>query len=103
MMLRVVQCVFEEPADVAACLADRQPPRPRADAGVIGELGQSMCGLRQLVAHLVGVGVAVGADGMVDDVFADRWVRRLVARERLLDAEGVQGGDITAVGGVLDR
>ena len=74
-----------------------------ADAGVIGKLSQSMCGLRQVVADLGGVGFAVGADGVVDDIFADRWVGRLVVRERLLDTEGVEVGDITAVGGVLDR
>ncbi len=81
--------MLEQPPDITACLTDGQSPRPVADAGVIGELGKSMCGHRQLIAHLLGVSIAVGADRIVDYVIADRWECRLILREGLLNAVGV--------------
>ena len=98
-----MQGVLEKPADVAACLADRQSPSPVSFASVIGELGKSMGGRRQIRADLVGLGIAICADGIVEKVGADRRERRFLPRKRLLNAICVQGGRVAAVGRVLDR
>ena len=98
-----MQGVLEQPPNIAAHVTDSEATIPTIDARVVGELGESIGGVGQLVADLAGVSAAGTTHGVVDDVVADRWEGRLVHRQRLLDAVGVQAGDVAAVDGVLDR
>ena len=103
MVLGVVQGVLEQAPDIASRLTNGQPSSPGRDARIVGEFREPDSSRRQLPDHLVGVGIAVGAGGLVGDVVADRWEGRLGAGESLLDTVGVQRCHVSAVGGVLDR
>jgi hypothetical protein len=103
MVFRIVQGVLEQTANVAPCSAHGEAPGPRTEAGVVGELREPMCCGVQCVADVGRVGVVVGSRRVVDDAVTDGRKGRLVTGESLFHAVRVQGSDVPAVSGVLDR
>jgi hypothetical protein len=98
VMDRVVQRMFEKSPDRVVVVAngDPTPPHVRASGGGLVSKTESLA--VEVLDDRVGIFVAVGSRSSVDQLGAiDRWIRRFVVVERLLDAKDVQGRDIAAV------
>jgi hypothetical protein len=98
MMDRVVQRMFEKSPDRVVVAANGDPTPPHVRASGSGPVSKTESLAVEVLDDRVGIFVAVGSRSSVDQLGAiDRWIRRFVVIERLLDAKDVQGRDIAAV------
>jgi hypothetical protein len=104
VMDRVVQRMFEKSPDRVVVVANGNPTPPHVRASGSGPVSKTESLAVEVLDDRVGIFVAVGSRGSVDQLGAiDRGIRRFVVVERLLDAKHVQGRDIAAVSCVFKR
>ena len=98
VMDRVVQRMFEKSPDRVVVVANGDPTPPLVRVNGSGPVSKTESLAIEVLDNRVGIFVAVGSRSSVDQLGAiDRWIRRFIVVERLLDAKDVQGRDIAAV------
>ena len=90
--------MFEKSPDRVVVVANGDPTPPLVRVNGSGPVSKTESLAIEVLDNRVGIFVAVGSRSSVDQLGAiDRWIRRFVVVERLLDAKDVQGRDIAAV------
>ena len=99
---RIVKSMLEQATHVTSGLSDGDAAGPRVDAGIVGESGETFRGGPERLQNLVWIGVGVCHGRAIDQIFSDGREGRFISSQRLLDAVGVERGDVATVRGVLD-
>ena len=102
VMPRVVEGVLEQATYVASSFSNGEAASPRVDAGIVGESSETFSGDAKCLNNLVRIGVGVRHGSGLDQIVCDGREGRFISSQCLLDAVGVERGDVATVRGVLD-
>ena len=99
---RVVEGVLEQATHVASGFPNGETATPRVDAGIVGKSSETFRGDANCLKNLVRIGVGVRHGSGLGHIVSDGREDRLILSQCLLDAVGVERGDVATVRGVLD-
>jgi hypothetical protein len=102
MVLRVMKSMLKQTTHVASGCSNGETATPRVDTSIVGKASETFRGDAKFLTNLVGIGVGIRNGSGLDQMISERRKDRLILSQCLLDAVGVERGDVPTVRGVLD-